>query len=261
MNRQDFDLTSRVAIITGAGRGIGKGLALGLSRAGAFVVVAARTASEIETTAAEVNSAGGRALAIRTDVRDSDQVRHMVEQTVREFGRIDVLVNNASAAARMPLLEMTEQVWDATFRSVLKSVFLCSQAAAQVMVQQKSGSIINISSLAGLVPDPGDAHYGSAKAGVIHFTRIAALEWATYNIRVNCIAPGFIETPGTEKWMSRQAGRTQPGIREYIAGKIPLGRTGKPEDILGAALYFASDASSYVTGETLLVSGGLQTPL
>ncbi len=248
MNLNIFSLADKVAIVTGAGRGIGKAIALGLADAGAYVVVAARTASDIENTAFEIEKKGTKALAVPTDVRLSDQVNNLVNATMNKFGRIDVLVNNAGGSFNVPVMNMSEGGWDAIIRENLKSVFLCSQTTAKVMIDQKRGVIINIASIAGLEAYVFNASYGAAKAGVISLTKTMAMELAKYNIRVNAIAPGFIATEGVLQLFAHHP---------EVSKQIPLARLGNPEDIVGGVIYLASDASVYVTGETLVIDGGL----
>jgi NAD(P)-dependent dehydrogenase (short-subunit alcohol dehydrogenase family) len=249
-----FSLEGKVAIVTGAGRGIGKAIALSLADVGADVVAAARTASDIETTASEITAKGRRALAMPTDVRLSDQVNKLIEKTAAQFGKIDILVNNAGGSFSVPTLELSEGGWDAIIRENLKSIFLCSQAAAKAMIEQKKGSIINISSVAGFIPYSSNAAYGAAKAGVINFTMTMALDLAPYNIRVNSIAPGYIATEG-----AFQAQKADAELIQRRTASIPLGRHGQAQDIVGAVIYLASEASSYVTGQTLVIDGGAIT--
>jgi len=260
MGLSAFDLTGKVAIVTGGGRGIGKAIALGMAQAGADVVVAARTASEIETTAEEIRALGRKTRAIPTDVRQVNQVTGLLRETLASFNRVDILVNNAGgaldAAHQSPgaVLQMRPDTWQAMFTQNLDSTFICCKTIGGQMVQQRAGSIINISSTAGLGPQPRNAHYAAAKAGVISFTRTLAVEWGPYNIRVNAIAPGFVDTPLMVKFWEEHADR-----RHDILKKIPLGRFGKPEDIIPVAVFLASDAASYMTGETIVASGGLTT--
>ncbi|MBL7210001.1 MAG: glucose 1-dehydrogenase [Dehalococcoidia bacterium] len=250
MNSNQFALVDRVAIVTGAGRGIGKAIALGLADFGANVVVAARTTSDIESTASEIEKKGKKALAISTDVRLSDQVSSLVDKTVKEFGRIDILVNNAGTGFQISTMKMSEGGWDAVIRENLKSVFLCSQAASKVMMAQKKGTIISIASVAGLSAHTVNAAYGAAKAAIISLTKTMAIDLAKYNIRVNAIAPGWIGTSGTMQLF---------GAQPEAINQIPLTRWGQPEDIVGGAIYLASDASLYVTGETIVIDGGLMS--
>jgi NAD(P)-dependent dehydrogenase (short-subunit alcohol dehydrogenase family) len=250
-----FSLTGRVAIVTGAGRGIGKAIALGLADAGADVVVAARTASDIEATAGEITAKGRKALAVPTDVRQSDQVDNLVDKAVAQFGTIDILVNNAGGYFVASTTELSEGGWDAIIRENLKSVFLCSKAAAKVMLGQKKGNIINVASVVGFRAYSSNAAYGAAKAGIINFTKTLAVDLAPYNIRVNAIAPGFIATPG-----SLQLLEVDKGLKAMV-DRIPLGRLGQPEEVAQGIVYLASDAASYVTGQTLIVDGGVASGL
>lgn len=247
-----FSLEGQVAIVTGAGRGIGKAIALGLADAGAEVVVAARTVSEIENTANEIIAKGRKALAIPADVRLSERVDNLMEKTVAQFGRIDILVNNAGGSFAASTLELNERGWDALMAENLRSVFLCSRAAAKVMIKNGKGSIINISSVAGFRPYSSNAAYGAAKAGVINLTMTLAIDLAPYGIRVNCIAPGPIVTE-----RALQIRRFDRELMEGRLASIPLGRLGQTQDIIGAVIYLASEASSYVTGQTLIIDGGL----
>lgn len=248
MSLNQFSLAGRVAIVTGAGRGIGKAIALGLADAGAAVVVAARTASDIQSTASEIEAKGKKALAVPTDVRVSDQVNSLMNETVKELGRIDILVNNAGGSFNISTMELSEGGWDAIVRENLKSVFLCSQAAAKVMTRQKRGAIVSIASIAGLQAYTANAAYGAAKAGIMNLTKTLAIDLAEHNIRVNAIAPGYIATPGMAQLF---AGRPD------AAKQIPLARPGQPEDIVGGVIFLVSDASLYVTGETMVIDGGL----
>jgi NAD(P)-dependent dehydrogenase (short-subunit alcohol dehydrogenase family) len=188
-----FSLQDKIAVVTGAGRGIGKGIALGFAEAGAHVAVCSRTLDQVEATAGQIRELGRKAIAVQVDVRDNDQVEGMVRQTVKEFGRIDILVNNAGGGFHLPLLDLSERAWDALIRENTRPVFLFGKAAAKVMAEQGAGSIINISSIAGF---KGGGAYGAAKAAVNNLTVSMALEWAPHHIRVNAIAPGTIETQG-----------------------------------------------------------------
>ena len=250
-----FSLTDRVAIVTGAGRGIGKALALGLAQAGADVVVAARTAAKIERTAAEIRDLGRRALPMPTDVRISEQVANMVKRTLEEFNRIDILVNNAGSGFLAPALKLSEGGWDAIMRENLKQYFLCSKAVAETMIEQGKGNIINISSMEALRATVSNPAYAASKAGIISLTQSLAVEWAPYHIRVNALVPGHIGTRGVLKLLEEN-----PNFQDMLK-RVPLGRIGEPEDIVGATIYLASDASDYVTGTTIVIDGGLTSLL
>ncbi|OGO14880.1 MAG: hypothetical protein A2Z02_05195, partial [Chloroflexi bacterium RBG_16_48_7] len=240
-----FSLAGKVAIITGAGRGIGKAIALGFAEAGADVVCAARTVKEIEDTASEIRALGKKSLAIPTDVGNPDQIENLAQKTLAGFGKIDILVNNAVADNPKTryvgyVLDLSIDAWRLGIEGVLNSVFYCSKIIGEKMVKKRTGNIINISSGMGLGPFPGGACPAAGKAGVINFTKTLALELAPYNIRVNCIAPGFIETPLTAKMWEEQ-----PEGRKSTLKNIPLGYFGKPEEMASVAVFLASKASSY----------------
>ncbi len=250
-----FRLTDKVAVITGAGRGIGRGIALGFAEAGADVVALARTAKDIEGLAGEVRSRGRKALAIPTDVRSAADVDAAIKRTLDEFGRIDILVNNAGGASAgvfpSTVADMSEELWDENIRGNLKHVFLFSSAVAKVMIKQKSGTIISLSSIFGRTAAPMFAPYAASKAAIINFTQTLACELAPHNIRVNCIAPGLILTSSTEMlW-------TTPESQTAAAKDIQLKRLGRPDDIAPLAVFLASEGAAYITGQTFDVNGGM----
>ena len=250
-----FSLADKVAIVTGAGRGIGRGIALGLAQAGADIVIADLLATEAEKTAAEIRTLGRKSLAVLADVRSDEQIANMVKRTLDEFYRIDILVNNVGVFGRQtPSLKVTGEDWDSLLQANLKGAFLCCKAVAEAMIRQEKGSIINISSLGGILPPLGFTAYNAAKAGVINMTQSLAVEWGPQHIRVNCIAPGWIETP-----FNSPLGFLQAPFVVSALKRVPLQRPGKPEDIAGAAIYLASDAADYVTGLTIIVDGGLHS--
>jgi len=261
MSSSLFNLDGKVAIVTGAGRGIGKAIALGLADAGADVVAAARTATDIEATAEEIRAKGRKSLAVPTDVRLADQVSNLVEKSMAEFGRIDILVNNAGGSFIAGTMDLSEGGWDAIVRENLKSVFLCSKAAAKVMISQKKGNIVSIASVAGIASYTLCAPYGAAKAGIVNFTKTLAMDLAPYNIRVNAIAPGFIASGGLLQLLNMKPDTSEQEKGGGFLEHIPLGRYGQPEDIVGGIIYLVSDASSYVTGQTLVIDGGLTSKL
>lgn len=246
-----FSVKGKVAIITGSSKGIGRILGLGFAKSGASVVLVARTATDLETAANEIKTHGGKTIVVPTDVTRGAQVLQMVQRTVKEFGRIDVLVNCAGGGNYVPLLDMSEEAWADMLEYNLKSVYLCCRAVGKVMVAQKSGSIINFSSGSAVVPIPRLTHYCAAKAGVDQFTRTLAAEWGPFNVRVNAISPGLINTQHNVDIMGAST------IEQY-AKAIPLGRIGQPEDILGLAIFLASEASAFITGAIIPVSGGPQ---
>ncbi|MBW2057746.1 MAG: glucose 1-dehydrogenase [Deltaproteobacteria bacterium] len=246
----EFDLSGKVAIVTGAGRGMGYHIALALGRYGADLVVCSRTASELDRVGREIRELGRRVLIHQMDVRKIPDVHAMVKETVAAFGHIDILVNNAGINIPQWAVDVTEEAWDSIMETNLKGLFFCAQAVGKVMIEQKRGKIINVSSQAGSVGLLQRAAYCSSKGGVNLLTKVLAIEWAQYGINVNAIGPTFIQTPFTEPMFEKE------GFREYVLGNIPLGRVGKPEDVVGAVIYLASDSSDLVTGHVLLVDGG-----
>lgn len=248
MSLEMFSLKDKVAIVTGAGRGIGKVIALGMSAAGATIVAAARTADQLQATVDEINNSGGKAVAVVGDIRLKANVDTLINEAVSKFGRIDIMVNNAGGLFGVATMSMSEKQWDVMIAENLKSVFLCSQAAGRVMMSQKSGAIINISSTSGLCANQFNAAYGVAKAGIISLTKTMAMDLAPYGIRVNAIAPGLIITPGSEETYGKP-GSTIP--------EIPLQRGGNPEEIAAGVIYLASSAASFTAGETLVIDGGI----
>ncbi|MGI8933941.1 MAG: 3-oxoacyl-[acyl-carrier-protein] reductase [Phormidesmis sp.] len=242
-------LTDKVAIITGASRGIGKAAAMALAQAGAKVVVNyARSSDAADAVVAAISEAGSEALALQADVSKADQVDAMVKATMDKFGRIDVLVNNAGITRDTLLLRMKPEDWQAVIDLNLTGVFLCTRAVSKIMLKQRSGRIINISSVAGLMGNPGQANYSAAKAGVIGFTKTIAKELAPRGITANAVAPGFIATDMTEDLKNT----------EEILKYIPLGRYGQPEEVAGLIRFLAADpAAAYITGQVMNVDGGM----
>ncbi|HEV3472145.1 MAG TPA: SDR family NAD(P)-dependent oxidoreductase [Actinomycetota bacterium] len=251
MGTEIFSLTDKVALVTGASRGIGRAIAIGFAEAGADVALAARTEADLETLAKEIDAAGRRALVLPTDVRERAAIEQMIDRTVSELGRLDILVNNAGGSNFMsPVVGLRPEGWDKLRTLNLDSVFHATQLAAQKMVDTGGGSIIQIASVAGLRGAQGLSPYSAAKAGVIMMSQAIAKELAGSNIRVNSIAPGWIDTPLNE-WMTSD----EATLRE-AEKMIPMGRIGNAEEIVGAAIFLASEASSFVTGTTLVVDGG-----
>ena len=244
-----FSLTGTVAIVTGAGRGIGQGIALGFAEAGADLVCVDMTASQVEATVAGVQTLGRRALALGCDVREGEQVERMAAQAKQEFGRVDILVNNVGGSTFKPALKTSQLAWEAILRQNLTATFLCSKAVAPVMLEQKSGSIVNISTRDSVIPCPGMLAYGAAKAGVNSLTLTLAWELAPC-VRVNAILPGAVWTEGS--------GPLLDAVKDKIVAGTPLRRLGKPEDIAMAALYLASSASDWVTGRLFEIDGGIE---
>ena len=246
----EFDLSGKVAIVTGAGRGMGCHIALALAKYGSDLVICSRTTSELEKTKEEIERFGRKVLIHRMDVTKIPEIHFMVEESLMTFGHIDILVNNAGVNIPQSAVDVTEETWDQIIDTNLKGLFFCAQAVGKVMIQQKKGKIINISSQSGSVGLPQRAAYCSSKGGVNLLTKVLAIEWAKYNIHVNAIAPTYIETPMTKPMLEKDE------FRKYVMGNIPLGRVGKPEDVIGAVIYLASEASNMVTGHVLLIDGG-----
>ncbi len=243
-----FSLSGKVAVVTGSGRGLGQAMAEGLAAAGAAVVTCARSLHEAEHVAVRISSAGGQALGVLVDVTQRHSCAALLERIVATFGRIDVLVNNAGVELVRPADEHTEEDWHQTLTTNLIGGFHCAQlAAARMRVQGRGGSIINVSSIASTVAMPGLAAYGAAKAAINQLTRTLASEWAASGIRVNAIAPGYMDH------CMRDGGMT-PIAR--VASVTPLGRRGRPEELVGPVVFLASDAAAYVTGAILFVDGG-----
>ncbi|MBE0569309.1 MAG: glucose 1-dehydrogenase [Deltaproteobacteria bacterium] len=246
----DFNLNGKVAMVTGAGRGLGAEFARALAAYGADVIVADRTLAEAEQTTAAVQAIGRRALPVQANLASVSEIQAMVAKAVGEFGRIDILVNNAGVNITQYAVDVTEAAWDTVLDVNLKAVFFCSQAVGKVMIGQKGGKIINVSSQAGAVAIPQRAAYCASKGGVNQLTRLLALEWARHNINVNAVAPTFLETPLTKPMFQNEE------FHRYVLGSIPLGRIGKPSDVTGAVVFLASPAAELVTGHVLHVDGG-----
>ncbi len=243
-----MELSQKVAIVTGSGRGIGRTIALKLAEAGAAVVVNSR-GEAAEGVAREIQAMGQPGLAVAADVSSAADVARLAEETIARYGRIDILVNNAGIARDQLLMRMSEEDWDRVLEVDLKSVFLCTRAVLRFMLKQRWGRIISIASIVGLVGNPGQANYASAKAGIIGFTRSIAKEVASRKITVNAIAPGFIDTE-----MTRHLAEDQ---RKELMGRIPLGRLGSPDDVAEAVAFLASEKAGYITGQVLAVDGGM----
>jgi len=243
-------LRDRVAIVTGASQGIGRAVAIELAKVGAHVVVCSRRLPELEGVAEAVRAQGRRALAVPCDVGDAAQVDRAVARTIDTFGRIDLLVNNAGYRIRAPLEELPRAEWDAMVATNLTGVFLFCQAVGRVMIRQRGGKIVNVTSVAGRSGARGMAAYAAAKAGAAVLTQSLGAEWAKYGILVNAVAPGPVETEGVlEVWKT-------PAMIAQAARDVPLQRLGRPEEIAWAVVFVASDQANFMTGETLYVSGG-----
>jgi NAD(P)-dependent dehydrogenase (short-subunit alcohol dehydrogenase family) len=245
-----FDLTGRVAIVTGGSKGLGSGMALALAEHGADVAIVSRNAQEGEVVAAQIREMGRRSIALAVDVQDVAGLNTMAETVKRELGRIDILINNAGVGVTKFALEVTEEDWDRVVDTNLKGVFFCAQAVAKVMKEQKYGKIINIASVAGAKGSIAISSYCASKAGVVNLTRALAKEWARYNINVNAIGPGYIKTAINEKELSNEA------FLDKVLSSLPTKRIGVLEDLSGTVVLLASEASNYITGETIYIDGG-----
>ncbi|WP_400163501.1 SDR family NAD(P)-dependent oxidoreductase [Brevibacillus sp. TJ4] len=246
-----FDLSGKTAIVTGAGRGIGRALAIGLAEAGAQVAVVARSAADLQETVSEIEKAGGKAHAIVADLTASDAAQQVVDKTLETLGGLHILVNNAGMNIRKKAHEVAEEDWDRVVDLNLKATFRLSQAAGAIMCEQKYGRIINIASVAGLVALRTGVAYGASKAGVIQMTRVLALEWSRHGVNVNAIAPWYFKTPLTEGLLRDEA------FLQEVLQRTPSGRIGELEDLVGPAIFLASDAAAYISGQTIAVDGGM----
>ena len=245
-----FALDNQVALVTGAARGIGRAIALGLAAAGADVALGLRVRASAPELVAEIEAMGRRALPLQMDVTALDQVEAAVAAGEAHFGRIDVLVNNAGLAVVSPAEDVTEADYDVPMDVNLKGAFFASQAAGRRMIARRSGCIVSISSQAGRVALSGVAPYCMSKAALDHMTRCLAVEWGPHNVRVNAVAPTFIMTDGTRPYLE------EPEFRARTLAKIPLGHTGEPLDVVGAVVFLASPAARMITGASLLIDGG-----
>jgi gluconate 5-dehydrogenase len=253
MNTNPFDLTGKVAAVTGTSRGLGQYLGRALAKAGADLVITSREPAALKTFQTEIESLGRKALSLPLDVRQNGSIQKMVEAAVGHYGKIDILVNNAGCNVRKPALEVTWDDWNLILDTNLRGTFFVSQAVARQMVQRKYGRIINIGSVTCVAGYAGLGPYGASRGGVKQLTMSLADDWGIYGITVNCLAPGWFKTAQNaimyenKEWV------------DYLCDRIPLKRPGQPKDLDGAVVFLASDASAYVTGQTLLVDGGIST--
>jgi len=245
-----MNLSGKTAVVTGASRGLGKSMALGLAEAGADIILVSRGMPELKVVAQEIEKLERRAMPISADISNLGDINVMVETAVGEFGRIDILVNNAGTTVRMPSESFTEEAWDKVIDVNLKGAFFCAQAVGKVMINQRSGKIINIASLLSVIGVPTAVAYAASKGGISQLTKTLAVEWAKYNIRVNAIGPGYFRTDLTKPLQEDKVRSAQ------ILSRIPLGRWGEPDDLKGVVVFLASEASDYITGQTIYADGG-----
>ncbi|MFC4260289.1 SDR family NAD(P)-dependent oxidoreductase [Marinobacter lacisalsi] len=246
-----FDLGGNVSLITGAGRGIGRSIALGLAEAGSDLVLCSRSRDELEAVATEARGRGVRALVVTCDVTDPEQIAAAVASAIREFGHIDVLINNAGLAIKKPAEDLPLEDWQTIINVNLTGVFLMAQAVGRHMLERGSGSIVNISSIAGKTGLTGSSAYCASKGGVDMLTRTLAVEWADRGVRVNALAPAYTETP-----LVKSITDVRADFADRVVARTPMKRMAAPDEMVGTAIYLASRASSYVTGETVMVDGG-----
>ena len=249
-DQPSFSLSGQVALVTGAAKGIGKACALALAQAGADIILGLRLKDHEKALASEIRALGRQALPVQMDVSRLDEIEVAVQAGVQHFKHIDILVNNAGIGKPNPAEKVLEKDFDDTLTVNLKGTFFTAQTVGKVMIAQRKGRIINISSQAGFVALPTESVYCMTKAAISHLTKCLALEWAPYNITVNAVAPTFIETPGTKKWLDDEA------FRSSVKDRIPLGRIGDPKEVAGPVVFLASPAASLITGATLMIDGG-----
>lgn len=244
-----MDLKGKVAIVTGGAQGIGKSIATQLAQAGANVVVADVMEEVAKSTAQEISQKGNEAISVKVDVSNLSSVEEMVKKTLDKFGRIDILVNNAGITRDALVMRMKEEDWDLVLDINLKGAFNCIKTVSPIMMKQKSGKIVNIASIVGIIGNIGQANYSASKAGLIALTKTCARELASRRINVNAVAPGFIQTSMTERLPAQ--------VKEKLSSQIPFGEIGKPEDVASAVLFLVSEKASYITGEVIRVDGGM----
>jgi NAD(P)-dependent dehydrogenase (short-subunit alcohol dehydrogenase family) len=245
-----FDLTGKVAMVTGASKGLGRAMATGLAKAGADLALCARNLGDLGKAAAEVGKWGSRVDAFPLDVRDQESIRKASDSILATFGRIDILVNNAGINVRKAVLELSEEEWDSVLDTNLKGYFLVAKAVVPAMIRQGGGKVINISSIFGAVGMNHQAAYAASKGGIVQLTKVMAIEWAESGIQVNAIGPTYFETPLVA------ALRNDPERFRFINERTPMGRWGQPEELEGTVVFLASRASDFITGQTIYVDGG-----
>jgi NAD(P)-dependent dehydrogenase (short-subunit alcohol dehydrogenase family) len=250
MFRDLFDLTNRVAVVTGASKGLGKAIAIALAGAGADVALYARDWDDLLTVKASIESLGRRAEIFCVDILDKQVVHDNVKSTLRVFGKIDILVNNAGVNVRKPVLELSSEEWDLVMDTNLKGYFLMAQAVVPDMLSRSYGKVINMASILGAVGLPSQLAYASSKGGVVQMTKVMALEWAKQGVHVNAIGPTYFETPLVAQL------RNDPERYGFIVERTPMGRWGQPDELAGIAIFLASRASDFITGQTIFIDGG-----
>ena len=245
-----FGLNGKVMLVTGAGKGIGRGIAIAAAQMGADVLLNSRTRSDLEEVAEEIRAEGGKAEPVVFDASKMDEIARGAQEAIDVWGRIDILVNNAGTNRPKPALDVTEDDWDTVYNLNLKGLFFLTQALVKPMIERESGKIINITSTMALVGGPLRTIYSGSKGGVLSLTKGLAVEWAPHNVTVNTVAPAFTRTPLANELLKRKE------FYDDVVRRIPMGRVGEVEEIVGAVLYLASDAASWVTGQTIAVDGG-----
>jgi 3-oxoacyl-[acyl-carrier protein] reductase len=256
MAASPFSLEKKIAVVTGGGVGIGRSIALEFAKAGADVVVCSRKIENLEPVTAEIKTLGRRSFCMAVDVREEEAVKGLVERTVKELGRLDIMVNNAGASFRAKPEDISPNGWNAVIGINLNGVFFGCKWAGRQMMAQGGGVIINVSSIAGVYGSSMMPHYGAAKAAVINFTRTLGMAWGRQNIRVNCIAPGPVETEGYMGVLTKQDPAAAKKAYDAVANRVGMGRWGKVHEIAYPCIFLASDASAFMTGATIIVDGG-----
>lgn len=244
-----FDLSGRTALVTGAGKGLGRTIARALAAAGADIVAVSRTRSDLDSVVGEIAALGRRAVAVVADVADEESVRAMTATALAAFDHLDILVNNAGVEGVSPMLDVDVEAWDHVFAINLRGPMLCSKHVGAHMVARRSGKVINVASVLATLPQRKMGPYATTKAGLVQLTRVTALEWMRHNVQVNALCPGYFITPMNQDFLATPEG-------ESFIQRLPLKRVGRPEELEGAAVFLASDATSYITGTTLYVDGG-----